>query len=165
MKRFLIGGLVALGLAVTATPARADCYFDYSCCRHFCWIHTAKNRCFTFSSHSNPLPCVSSCGYSGPSLWNSLAAYAPHGYAVAAQPAAAVAAPAAAAPAAPAPSFKAPQPSPATNGVKQAVYYYGQANPGSGYNAGYNYYGTSSGYSYYGYGADYSYAQAPNYWY
>ncbi|HZV06075.1 MAG TPA: hypothetical protein VE999_13435 [Gemmataceae bacterium] len=166
MKRLLVGAVVALGLASTATPAWADCYFDYSCCRHFCWVHTAKNRCFTFSSHSNPLPCAPCAGgYGGPALWNSLAAYGPHGYAVAAQPAAA-AAPAAAAPAAPAPSFKAPQPAPATNGVKQAVYYYGQpTNPGYGYNAGFNYYGTSTGYSYYGYGADYSYAQAPNYWY
>jgi hypothetical protein len=160
MKRLLVGAVVALGLAGTAAPAFADCYFEMSCCRHMCWVHTRRNRCLTYHSYSNPLPCAPGGGYCGPSLWNSLAAYAPHGYPVAAQPVAA------AAPAAPAPSFKAPQPAPATNGVKQAAYYYGQpTNPGYGSNAGFNYYGTSSGYSYYGYGADYSYAQAPNYWY
>jgi hypothetical protein len=168
MKRLLIGGLVALGLAVTAAPASADCYFDYSCCRHFCYVHTCKNRCLTFSSYCNPLPCAPGCGgYGAPALWNSLAAYGhsnPSGYAVAAQPAAAAAAPAAAQP-----SFKAPTPSPATNGVKQTTYSYGQTptSPSYGYSpsTGYQYYGAGSGYDYYGYGASYSYAQAPNYWY
>lgn len=165
MKRLLFGALVALGLVVTATPVRADCYFDYSCCRHMSWVFTGRSRCWTFSSHCNPLPCAPSCGgYGGPALWNSLGAYGyhnPYGYAVAAQPAAGTATPAAATP-----SFKAPAPSPSTSGVKQTSYSYGQpANPGYNYNAGYNYYGASSGYDYYGYGAGYNYAQAPNYWY
>ncbi len=162
MKRLLIGAFVALGLAATAAPASADCYFDYSCCRHMCFVHTCKNRCFTFSSYCNPLPCAPSCGgYGGPALWNSLGAYGAYGaygYAVAAQPAATTTAPASSTP-----SFKAPAPSPAT-GVKQTSYSYGQAaNPGYNSCGGYNYYGASSGYDYYG--AAYSYAQAPNYWY
>lgn len=164
MKRLLVGALVALGLTATAAPARADCMFDYSCCRHFSWVHTCKNRCFTFSSYCNPLPCApQGCGYGGPAMWNSLAAYGqyPYGYAVAAQPA-----PAAAAPAATTPSFRAPTPTPASNGVKQTGYTYGApAYPAYNYSAGYNYYGTSTGYDYYGYGAGYGYAQAPNYWY
>ena len=162
MKRFLFGGLMALGLAVTATPARADWYFESSCCRHTCMVCTAKQRCWNFNSHCNPLPCVSHCGsgYSGPAPWNALAAY---GYPPAARPAPVAAVPAV--PAAPAaqPAFQAPAPAPVTKtsaSVQQAGYsYYGQAE-----NAAYNY-GTNSGYGYYGYGAGYSYAQAPNYWY
>src|SRR5262249_46082240 len=94
MKRLLVGALVALGLAGTAAPALADCYFELSCSRHMCFVHTRRNRCLTYHSYSNPLPCAPCAGgYCGPTLWNSLGAYAPHGYAVAAQPAAAAAAP------------------------------------------------------------------------
>ncbi|HEY7427808.1 MAG TPA: hypothetical protein VH682_26490 [Gemmataceae bacterium] len=162
MKRFLFVGLVALGLAATARSAKADCAFEYSCSRHLSYVHTSKNRCFSFNSHSTPLPCMSSSGYgySGPA-WGAAPAY---GYAapVAAAPVAAAPAAPAAAPAATTPSFNAPAPkqtpSNSTAGLQQAGYfYYGQtANPG--YGAGYNY---STGYSYYGYGS----AGAPNYWY
>lgn len=167
MKRFLVGGLVALGLAVTAAPAMADCYFESYCCRHTCFVRTCRNRCWNFSSYCNPLPCISHCGsgYSGVAPWNALAAY---GYPPA-QPVPVAAAPGAAAPAATQPSFRAPQPTPASSsptGLQQAVYsYYGQNGyAGYGANAGYNY-GTGYGYGYYGYGSSYSYAQAPNYWY
>ncbi|MHB1425615.1 MAG: hypothetical protein ACYC3I_20800 [Gemmataceae bacterium] len=166
MKRLFIGGLVALGLAMTAAPASADCYFDFSCCRHMCFVRTSKNRCWSFQSCCNPLPCISSCGSGGIAPWNALAAYGPGGYAVAAAPVAAVPAAAAPAPAASQPTFRGPQPTPAassTTGVQQAGYYpYGQPNyAGYGSSPGYNYYG----YGYYGYGAGYSYAQVPNYWY
>ncbi len=128
--------------------------FDYSVCRHFCFVHTQKNRCFSYSSCATPLPCAGGYGPSGPVAWNALGAYGAPGYGAAAYPAPVAAVPATTAPA---PSFKAPAPTPAsksTTGVQQAGYfYYGPAN-----NAGYNY-GTSYGYSYYGY------AQAPNYWY
>jgi hypothetical protein len=163
MNRFLFGSLAALALAATATPAWADCCLEYNCCRHLSFVRTSKNRCLTFTSHANPLPCAPGHGYGGPALWDGLAAY---GHAPAAYPAPVAAAPAAAAPAATTPSFKAPPPAPATkspSGVQQAGYfYYGQpANAEYGYNAGYNY---GAGYGYgYGYGA--SYAQAPNYWY
>jgi hypothetical protein len=165
MKRFLIGGLVALGLAMTTAPAWADCYFDMTSCRHMCFVRTSRNRCWNFSSYCNPLPCVGSCGYGavGP------APYGPYGYAAA--PAPVAAAPAAAtAPAGSQPAFQAPQPTPATNktnGLQQAGYfYYGPTgNAGSGSSTGYYYYGAGSGYGYYGYGASYNYAQAPNYWY
>lgn len=165
MKRLLFGGLVALGLAVTATPARADCMFEYHCSRHLSYVHTSKNRCWSFNSYSKPLPCTGSCGYCGPAPWNALAAYGPKPYGHAPRPAPAVA-PVAPAPAAAKPAFKAPQPTPASknaNGVQQAGYfYYGPTpNAGYGYNRGYNY-GAGYGYGYYGYG---SYAQAPNYWY
>ena len=166
MKRFLIVGLVALGLAATARSAKADCAFEYSCSRHLSYVHTSKNRCFSFNSHSTPLPCMShsGSGYSGPA-WGDPSAYgAPaYGYPAAAPVAAAPAAAAPAAPAATTPSFNAPAPKQTPNnnasaGLQQAGYfYYGQtANPG--YGAGYNY---STGYSYYGYGS----AGAPNYWY
>jgi len=162
MKRILFVGLVALGLAATARPAKANFVIDYSVCRHFCFVHTQKNRCFNYSSCATPLPCTPGCGYCGPAPWDGLAAYGPppHGLAYPA--------PVAAVPAAvPVPAFKAPPPSLApksATGVQQASYfYYGQTNnAGYGSNAGYNY-GTGYGYSYYGYGA--SYAQAPNYWY
>jgi len=163
MKRLLFGGLVALGLAVTAAPVKADCYFECNVCRHMSFVRTCKNRCWTFSSTCNPLPCVSHCGsgYSGPAPWNALAAYG-YLYPSPAAPAASPSAPAAT------PSFKAPQPTPTDNkstGVQQAGYfYYGQINnAGYGYNTGY--YGSGYGYGYYGYGAGYNYAQAPNYWY
>ena len=164
MKRILCGGLVALGLALTAAPAKADCYFCSTCCRNITFVRTCRNRCWSFNSYCNPLPCVGSCGYgySGPAPWNALAAYGPYGYPPRPAPVAAV--PAAPAPAA-TPGFKAPAPTPATNStaaVQQAGYFhYGQFNnAGSAYN-----YGTNYGYGYYGYGANYSYAQAPNYWY
>ncbi len=160
MKRFLFVGLVALGLAAATRPAKADCAFEYSCSRHLSFVHTSKNRCFTFSSHSNPLPCVGGhCGYGGPALWDGFAGYgAPHYAApVAAAPATA---PAASTPAAKTPSFNAPQPKETpnnTSSLQQAGYfYYGQtANPGYTY----------GGYSYYGYGYNAGYYQAPNYWY
>jgi hypothetical protein len=172
MKRFLFGGLVALGLAVTAAPAKADCYFQSNVCRSMTWVHTCRNRCWSFNSYVNPLPCISTCGggggYSSAAPWPGAVGHAPYGYApYGYAPGAVAAAPAAAAPAAatPAtqPSFRAPQPTPATNnstGLQQAGYaYYGQTNAaGYGYNAGYNY-GAGYGYGYY------SYAQAPNYWY
>jgi hypothetical protein len=160
MKQLLYGALVALALAVTATSARADCCFEYNCCRHLSYVHTSKNRCFTFNSCSNGLPCGG--GYGAPVAYG--APYPAPVYAAAA------AAPAAAAPAATQPSFKAPPPAPATSsatGVQQAGYfYYGPtSNAGDGYNAGYNY-GASYGYGYgYGYGYSGSYAQVPNYWY
>ncbi len=162
MKRLLCGGLVALGLAVMAAPAKADCYFCSTCCRNVTFVHTCRNRCWSFNSYCNPLPCVGACGYCGPAPWNVLAAYGPHGYPPHPAPVAAV--PAAPAPA-PTPGFKAPAPTPATKStaaVQQAGYfYYGQYN-----NAGSaSYYGTGSDYGYYGYGASFSYAQAPNYWY
>lgn len=159
MKRLLFGGLAALGLAVTAAPAWADCHFECSVCRHMSFTRTCKSRCWTFSSGCNPLPCISHSGfgYVGPAPWNALLAY---GYPPPAAPTAATPA-APAAPAAPAPSFKAPQPAPAkTNatGVQQAGYFYYGQDPYAGYapNTGY-------GYGYSGYGAGYSYAQAPNY--
>lgn len=155
MKRFLCGAFVALSLALP-TVVRADCSFEYSCSRHICFARTSKNRCFSYSSHSNPV-CAPGCCPSGPTLWNGLAAY---GYpAPIAAPV--VAAAPVAAPAAAAPTFKAPAPAPASNGVQQTgYYYYGQpAAPSYGATSGYNYYGTNYGYSYYGY------AQAPNYWY
>lgn len=163
MKRLLVGSLVALGLAVTAAPAMAGCYFESCCSRHCCFVWTGRTRCLNFTSYSNPLPCMYPCGgYCAPSLWNSLAAY---GYPHAAPAVPVAAAPAAAAPAAAQPPFRAPQPSPAIKnqtGLQQAVYsYYGQSGyAGYGANGGYN-----PGYGYYGYGANYSYAQAPNYWY
>jgi hypothetical protein len=175
MKRLLFGGLVALGLAMTAAPAMADCYFQYNCCHNLTFVRTARNRCWTFNSHVNPLPCISSCGgggYSSATPYPAPYGYAPYAHAPYAYGAAAVAAVPAAttAPAtstAPStqPSFRAPQPTPAASnstGVQQAGYsYYGQVNnAGYGYNAGYNY-GASYGAGY-GY---YSYAQAPNYWY
>ncbi|HTU21111.1 MAG TPA: hypothetical protein VMG10_23865 [Gemmataceae bacterium] len=164
MKRILLVGLVALGLAAAAPPVKANFMFDYSVCRHFCFVHTQKNRCFNFNSCATPLPGAPGGGYAGPAGWGGPPAYGPppaYGYAA---PAPVVAAPAAVAPAAPAPQFKAPQPSPASNsstGVQQAGYfYYGPTN-----NAGYGYnYGYGAGYLYYGYGAA-SYAQVPNYWY
>jgi hypothetical protein len=160
MKRLLFGGLMALGLAVMATPARADWYFESSCCRHCCMAFTAKQRCWTCTTHCNPLPCISHCagGYSGAMApWHGPAGY---GYPAAGYPAPVAAAPVAPAPAA-APTFKAPAPAPATKtSLQQAGYfYYGQTE-----NSGYNY-GASSGYGYYGYGAGYSSAQVPNYWY
>ncbi|MGH7224087.1 MAG: hypothetical protein ACRELF_12730, partial [Gemmataceae bacterium] len=121
MKRFLIGGLVALGMTMTFTPAWADTYFDFSCCRHMCLVHTARNRCWSFNSHCKPLPCVGSCGYGGVGP-----GYAPAAYGVPAPGYGVAAAPVAAAPAAPAaaqPAFRAPQPTPATNkanGLQQA---------------------------------------------
>ncbi len=167
MKRLLFGGLMALGLTAMATPAWADCYFQCNVCRSMTFVRTCRNRCWSFNSYVNPLPCISTCGagggYSSAAPWPAAYAHAPYAYA----PAAVVAAPAAAAPAtstpANQPSFRAPQPTPAAStstGVQQAGYfYYGQANnAGYGYNAGYNY-GASYGYGYY------SYAQAPNYWY
>jgi hypothetical protein len=167
MKRLLFGGLLALGLAVTAAPAKADCYLQYNCCHNLTFVRTARNRCWSFNSHVNPLPCISSCGgggYSHAAPYPAPYGYAPYGYApgaVAAVPTATTT-PAASTPATQ-PSFRAPQPTPAASsstGVQQAGYfYYGQANnAGYGYNAGYNY-GASYGYGYY------SYAQAPNYWY
>jgi hypothetical protein len=178
MKRILVVGLVALGLAATSAPLRADCMFEYSCCRHLCYVGTSKSRCFNYSSHANPLPCGPG-GHAGPALWDGLAAYGAPPYPYAAPVAAAPAAAAAATPAAPAapaattPSFKAPQPSPATKssaGVQQAGYFYYGPTSNAGYsaNAGYNYgtgYGYGAGYGYYGYGYGASYAQAPNYWY
>lgn len=159
MKRFLLGGFLALGLAATAAPAKADFCLQWNCCHNLCIMRTRPQRCFSFSSCCAPV-CASSYGYgySGPAPWNALAAY---GY----RPAPVAAAPAAAAPAAP--NFKAPAPTPApkaANGVQQAGYsYYGQTvNGGYGYDAGYNY---GAGYGYYGYGFNYNYAQAPNYWY
>jgi hypothetical protein len=162
MKRLLFGGLMALGLTMTAAPAWADCYFESSCCRYMSFVRTAKQRCWTFNSCCNPLPCVSHCASGASSAlapWNAMAAY---GHPAAAYPAPVAAVPAVAAPAA-APTFKAPQPTPATKtstSVQQAGYfYYGQTQ-----NTAYNY-GTGYGYGYYGYGAGYSYAQVPNYWY
>jgi hypothetical protein len=173
MKRILLVGLVTLGLAAAARPAKANFMFDYSVCRHFCFVHTQKNRCFSYSSCATPLPCAPGHGYAGPALWDGLAAYGAHPYGYAAYPAPVAAATTTTAPAATTapsnttPSFKAPQPSPASNnstGLQQTSYfYYGQTNnAGYGYNAGYNY-GAGYGYGYYGYGA--SYAQVPNYWY
>jgi hypothetical protein len=167
MKRLLVGGLVALGLAVTAVPAWADCYFQCNVCRSMTFVRTCRNRCWTCSSYVNPLPCISTCGgggYSSAAPWPAPLAHGPYGYpypAVAAVPAAA--APATSTTPATQPQFRAPQPTPATStstGVQQAGYsYYGQTNnSGYDYNAGYNY---GPGYSY-GY---YSYAQAPNFWY
>jgi hypothetical protein len=160
MKRFLFGGLLALGLAVTATPARADFYFEADCCRHWSMVRTCKQRCWTFNSCCNPLPCISHCASGGSSGLTPWHGPGPYGYPAAAAPVAA--APVAPAPAG-VPAFKAPAPAPVTKTsatVQQAGYfYYGQAE-----NTGYNY-GTGSGYGYYGYGAGYSYAQAPNYWY
>jgi hypothetical protein len=172
MKRSLFGGLLALGLALTATPAQAGLCFDYSVCRHISLVYTGRTRCLTYNSCSNPVPCPTGCcnlGYgcgNGPALWDGMAAYGGHAYGPAAYPAPVAAAPAATtAPANTSPPFQAPQPTPAnkksTTGLQQAAYYY-YAQPsqaGYGYSAGYNYYG--AGYSYYGY----DYAQAPNYWY
>jgi hypothetical protein len=163
MKRFLLGGLAALGLAFTASPAKADCSFEYSCSRHLSYTHTSKSRCFSYSSHPNPLPCAGGGCASGPAMWDGLAAYGAAGYGVAAYAAPVAASPAAATPAATTPSFQAPQPKPATtstSALQQAAYfYYGQSNnSGYGYNAGYNY-----GVGYYGYGS--SNFQAPDYWY
>lgn len=164
MKRILFGGLLALGLVATAAPAWADCYFECNVSRHMTFVRTCRNRCWSFNSYVNPLPCVYShgYGYTGYAPAAAPLAYAPYGYAPAAAPAA---------PASPAaqPPFRAPQPRPTTNnptGLQQAGYsYYGQTmNAGYGYDAGYNY-GAGYGYGYYGYGAGYSYAQAPNYWY
>jgi hypothetical protein len=161
MKRFLYGAFAALSLTLLASPARADCSLDYSCCRSLCFKHTSKNRCFSYSSHSNPLPCAGGYAPAGPVAWNGLAAYGYPGYGYAAPVAAA---PAAAAPAATTPGYKAPAPTPTTNsgnGVQQTGYsYYGQpAAPSYGSSSGYYYYGAN-----YGYGS-YGYAQAPNYWY
>jgi hypothetical protein len=146
MKRFVFGSLAALGLALTASPVKADVAFEYSCSRHLSYTRTSKHRCFSFNSYANPLGCPGGCA-SGPALWNALPAYA---------------APAHAAPVAPAPNFQAPAPAPAKPAVQQAGYtYYGQTYaPAYDYSAGYNYY---MNYGYYGYGA--GYAQAPNYWY
>lgn len=177
MKRLLFGSLVALGLAVTALPVEAGWSFDYSVSRHIGFVYTGRNRCFGFSSVSNPLPCAGGCCPSGPTLWGGLAGIAPPAYGYGAYPAPVAAAPATTAPAtAPAANttpFKAPQPAPAangTNGVQQAGYfYYGQpASTGYGPSTGYNYYGNSYGYGAgygYGYGYGASYAQVPNYWY
>jgi hypothetical protein len=170
MKRLMFGGLVALGLAVSAAPASADCYFQWNCCSNLTFVRTCRNRCWNFSSYVNPLPCIASCGGGGyshavPYPYPPRAAFAPYGYPYAAVAAARPAVPAATAPASTTPAnqpqFRAPQPTPAANnptGVQQAgFFYYGQTNnAGYGYNAGYNY-GTGYGY--------YSYAQAPNYWY
>lgn len=171
MKRLLCGAIVALSLALP-TAVHADCSFEYSCSRHLCFQRTSKNRCFSYSSYSNPLACAAGCCPTGPAMWNGLAAYGYPGYGypapVAATPVAA--APVVAAPAATSPSFKAPQPAPASSsstGVQQTGYfYYGQptATPNYGATGGYNYYGTNYGYGSYGYGS-YGYAQAPNYWY
>jgi hypothetical protein len=175
MKRLMFGGLAALALALSATPAWAGCSFDYSVCRHICFTYTGRNRCLHYTSCSNPVPCPSGyCsvagggmgGYGGPVAWDGLAAYGAPAYGVAPYAAPVAAAPVAA-PATPAqPSFQAPQPNPAnksSTGLQQAVYYYGQ--PGStGYapSAGYGY---GAGYMYYGAGYGYGYTQVPNYWY
>ena len=165
MKKMLFGAFVALGLAVTAAPVQAGWCIDYSVCRHLNVTFTGRTRCLNYTSCSNPLPGCAPGGYAGPHLWDSMAAYGAYP-APAAYPAPVAVAPAATpAPATPSPSFKAPQPTPATksNGLQQAVYYYGQpASTGYNYNAGYGY---GAGYSYYGYGSGYSYAQVPNYWY
>ena len=157
MKRLMFAGLLALGLAFTARPAQADCSFEYSCSRHLSYVHTSKNRCFSYNSHSNPLPCASGCcGYSGPAMWDGYnpyaAAYAPAYGVAAATP---VAAPTPAAK----PSFTAPQPTPAPKystsptGLQQAGYFYypPTASTNAAYGAGY------------GYAA--GYYQAPSYWY
>jgi hypothetical protein len=159
MKRLLIAALAAAGLGLAAQSARADCAFDYSCCRHFSFVKTCKQRCLTYTSCCNPLPCLPSCGPScGPALWDSLAAYGYGAYGYAAPHVAAVA-PAAAAPTATTPSFNAPKPTPApktSTGLQQAGYFYYPPTT-----AGYNYnYGYGAGYGY-GYG----YTQAPSYWY
>jgi hypothetical protein len=158
MKRFLFVALVALGLTAATRSAKADCAFEYSCSRHFSYVHTSKSRCFTFNSHSNPLPCLGGhCGYSGPAAWDGFAGYGAPAYGVAAAPAAApaAAAPAAKTPDAKSPSFNAPQPKENANGVQQTGYFYYGQTPNPGYSAGYTY----GGYSYYGYGT------GPNYWY
>lgn len=160
MKRLLFVGLLALGLAFTARPAQADCSFEYSCSRHLSYVHTSKNRCFSYSSHSNPLPCATGCcapgGYGGPAAWDGYNPYAAPAYAPAYGVAAA--APAATAPAT-TPSFSPPQPAPmpkggvAPTGLQQAGYFYYPPTTAasSGYGAGY------------GYAA--GYYQAPSYWY
>jgi hypothetical protein len=158
MKRLMLAGLVALGLAFAAQPALADCAFEYSCSRHFSYVHTSKQRCFSYSSHCNPLPCAPSCGYGGPALWNGYNPYAAAAYA----PAYGVAAATSAAPAsATKPAFTPPQPTPAPRnsvsptGLQQAGYFYYPPTTAatSGYGAGYGY----------GYGA--GYYQVPSYWY
>ena len=45
MKRFLFVALVALGLTSATRSAKADCAFEYSCSRHFSYVHTSKSRC------------------------------------------------------------------------------------------------------------------------
>jgi hypothetical protein len=156
MKRLLIAALAAAGLSLAAQSARADVCFDYSCCRHFSYHRTCKQRCLTYTSYC--CPCAPCCGPScGPALWDSLAAYGYGAYGYAAPHGVAAVAPAAAAPAATTPSFKAPQPTPAaktSTGVQQAGYFY--YPPAA---ASYNYsYGA-------GYGYGYGYTQAPSYWY
>lgn len=156
MKRILLAGLTALALAAAAQPARASCMFEYSCSRHLSFVHTSKNRCFSYSSCATPLPCAPGCGYAGPALWDGFAGYGAPSYG-AAPVAAAPAASTTPTPAATTPSFTPPQPK--STGVQQAGYFYYGQTASPSYNAGYNY----GGYLYYGQG--YGHPQAPNYWY
>ncbi len=158
MKRLMLVGLLALGVAASARPARADCRFEWNVCRNICFEHTSKKRCFSYSSYNNPLSGHGGGGYAGPAMWDGYHPYAAPAYG---------AVPVAAAPAAAKPSFTAPQPTPARNssvtptGLQQAGYFYyaPATNAGYGYGAGYGY---AAGYGYgYGVGS----FQAPNYWY
>jgi hypothetical protein len=161
MKRLMLGGLVALGLMLAARPARADFLLQWNVCRNICIQHTAKQRCFTFTSHSNPICCPGG-GYGGyGGLWGAYYAYGAYGspyYGGLASAAPAAAAPAATTPATTTPSFTPPQPTPTG----------GSATPTGLQQAGYFYYppAAAAGYGY-GYGYDYGvgYSQAPNYWY
>jgi hypothetical protein len=154
MKRLMLASMLSLGLVATGSSAQAACRFSMSCGFNVNYESSGTNRSFCYNKCSNPLPgcCPTGCCYSGPAVWDGLAAYGAPGYGHAAP----VAAAPAAAPAAPAPSFQAPAPKQSTSSttaLQQAGYfYYGPSNYG-GYssNAGYNY------------GA--SYFQAPNYWY
>jgi hypothetical protein len=141
MKRFLFVGLLALGLAATTRPARADFRLQWNVCRSLCIEYTARQRCLTYTTHSNPLSCAG--GYGG------YYGYGAHYYD------AAYAGTTAAAPAAGSPSFTAPQPTPTPSAT---------VSPTGLQQAGYFYYPQAAGY---GYGAGYGagYAQAPNYWY
>jgi hypothetical protein len=144
MKRILCVGLLALGLAAAARPARADFRLQWNVCRSVCWEHTAKQRCLNYTTHSNPLSCAGGYGGMGGGYYGYGAPYD-------------VGAAYAAAPAAATPSFTAPQPTATPSatvsptGLQQAGYFY--YPPVANYGYGYGY----------GYGAGYS--QAPNYWY
>jgi hypothetical protein len=187
MKRLLLGGLTVLSLTIAAEAARADCRFNLSCGFNLSVEHTSKSRCFTYTSHANPLPntCISNCttassgygGCCGPAMWDGYhpePAY-PHGPAYGAPGHAAAYAPGAAAPApAPAtsPTFTPPQPTPANaapktsigaNGMQQAGYYNYPQNGNGGYNSNYGY--NYSGFYGYTYGGGAGYFQAPSYWY
>jgi hypothetical protein len=155
MKKSLLTASLAL-LAWAAGEQRAAAWtkVDIGCGFHFCVETTGRNRCWSYTSVSNPPPCGYACGpYGGPNLWDSMGAYGAGlggGYAVAV-PAGSPATTTPTTPTLPAPT-PAPSPAPMPSGPQRTGFY------------------TTAGTTYgsagaYGYGYSYGGYQAPSYWY